>query len=45
MLHGPPRVYTFSDCHQMIIQQQPKGPWRLFEVTQKVRLLSQPMPA
>ena len=26
MLHGSPLHYTYSHCHQMISQQQPKGP-------------------
>ena len=35
MLHGSPGVYTHSRCHQMITQQQPKGPRGLLEVTQE----------
>ena len=41
MLHGIPWVSTYSYCHQMITQQQPKGPERLLEVTRKLRFFSQ----
>ena len=50
MLHGSPSVYTYSHCHQMITQQRPKGPWRLWVVTtnwrffQRVRHLISTMP-
>ena len=36
VLHGSPWVYTYSHCHQMITQQQPKGPRELVEVTQNL---------
>ena len=42
VLHSSPWVYTHSHCHQMIIQQRPKGPRGLSEVSQKLRLFSQP---
>ena len=33
MLHGSPWIYTHSHCHQLITQQQPKGPRGSLEVT------------
>ena len=33
----------YSYCHQMITQQQPKGPQGFWEVTQELRFSSQPV--
>ena len=35
----------YSHCHQMVTQQQPKGPQGLLEVSLKSQFISQPMPA
>ena len=35
MLHGSTWVYTYSQCHQMITQEWPKGPQGLSRVTLK----------
>ena len=38
-------LYMHSHCHQMITQQQPKGPQGPSEVTLKLIFFSQPNPA
>ena len=43
MLHGSPWVEMHSSCHQMITQQQPKGPRQLLGVTEKSQFLGRPI--
>ena len=43
MLHSSPWLYTYSNCHQMITQQRPKG-IGVVEGSPKMRFFGQPIP-